>query len=743
MRKHGLPIEAKAVKRSIAMLDRPEVSEERVIGFIYSQGGEATFGELMQNFDLGRSLRKGLDRLLADLCDAKLLALTEDGNFTIKRSHDLVEGIISAHPRGFAFASVPNPPPGLALTGDLFIPASALAPAMHGDRVLLRITGSRPKGLEAKVLQVLARGADSIVGIFRAGASGGGGLVVPEDERYPYTIVVRPEHCLNAKNGEAVVALITDPITPDDPRNLKGKVVEVLGDPDSFTVQTEMVIRKLDLPHLFSPQVEQQVAAIDSAVLPAPGRTDLRAIFHITIDGETARDFDDAVAVIKSAKGYRLYVSIADVSHYVVPDSPLDREAYQRGTSVYFPTRVLPMLPEQLSNNLCSLVPDQDRYTFTAILDFDSSGQLLNKEFCKSLIRSRYRMTYNQVSEMLVDKEPELCRRYADLLPSLVWMGELGAQLGKQRDERGSIGFEIPEANIEIGDHDQVAAITHRERNPAHHIIEEFMLAANEAVARTLADHQPPFAFFRIHDKPDPLRVEEFTEFASSMGLKMPKADSSPRWFGEVLKLVAGTPQEYIINNLLLRTMRQACYSPENSGHFGLAADYYTHFTSPIRRYPDLLVHRSLNGYLQGLAGKTAAVPRERMPPVLAPAAVTPKEAGEFLSKRERVAVEAEREMLERLKVRFMADKVGDTFSAIVSGATPFGLFVELLEFFISGAIPITALKSDHFHHDEKKHRLIGERTHTTYQLGDLITVELESVEVSRRRINFILARAD
>jgi ribonuclease R len=403
----------------------------------------------------------------------------------------------------------------------------------------------------------------------------------------------------------------------------------------------------------------------------------------------------------------------------------VDVEAYQRGTSVYFPTRVIPMLPERLSNNLCSLVPDEDRYTFTAMLDFDQHGKRLAKRFMKSIIRSRHRLTYTTVKQALTDKDPEVLTRYAEIIPALEMMGSLALRLENQRIKRGSIGFEIPEPLVVLGEDNTVETIKRSERNQAHKLIEEFMLAANEAVALTLTEGRID-SLYRIHEPPDPLKVAEFTEFAQGMGLNIEEGDGSPQWFGKVLAMAAGTPREYIISNLLLRTMQQARYSPHNVGHFGLAATHYTHFTSPIRRYPDLMVHRAL-----------AASLRKKGPAKPSGEPVSSEEAGTFLSKRERVAVEADREMMERLQVHFMADRIGETFEAVVSGVTAFGLFVELIEVSVHGAVPITEMRDDYYELEEARHRLIGQRTRTVFQLGDLVRVRLTSVEIPRRRINF------
>lgn len=700
------------------------IAEADILGYLFDKGDGVTFAELLTGLGLARKYRKALHSLLDELCRRDVLTCKEKV-YALKGSAELVEGVISVNPRGFAFASVPQPPPGMVIKQDLFIAPQDLGTAAHGDRVLLQIAGARRERLEARVVRVLERGRTRLVGTYMAG--GATGLVVPEDEHFPFQVVIHREHSLGARNGEAVVVEITE--HKSGHHNAVGRIIEVLGDPDDIRVQTEITIRKYELPHVFDAAALEQAEALDAAIRPTAGREDFRDILHVTIDGESARDFDDAVAVQKSRTGYRLYVSIADVGHYVPFGSPLDKEAYRRGTSVYFPTRVVPMLPERLSNNLCSLVPGEDRYGFTAVLDFDRSGKRKGKAFARSIIRSRHRLTYTVVKKILLDKDAALRRQYKPILTPLKWMADLAALLEGRRMARGSIGFEIPEAEIVLDDNDRVTGIKRLERNIAHKLIEEFMLAANEAVAGTFTE-QGLAGMYRIHEAPDPAKIAEFSEFAQGMGLALPSGAGSPAWFAKVLQAVSGTPQEYIVNNLLLRTMKQACYSPENIGHFGLAASDYTHFTSPIRRYPDLMVHRALAAWL---APPKAGKKRETA------GQVDLREAGLFLSKRERVAVDAEREMVDRLKVRFMADKIGETFDGVISGVIHFGFFVELIDYFISGAVAVTDLSDDYYKLDERSHRMVGKRSNKMYQIGDLVRVRVKDVNVRRRRIDFLL----
>nr|MBF0222416.1 ribonuclease R [Desulfobulbaceae bacterium] len=710
------------------------ISEDDIVGFVHGKGKQATATEIAEAFDLGRSYRKKLYNALMNLCDRNILTTDDEKLFFVGTAVHYVQAELSLNPRGFGFARIiPSPPANQPQ--EIFIPARKLGSAMHGDTILIKVLNPKSSRPEGAVVRVIERGVKSIVGIYSAGKAVG--MVIPEDERFAFSVMVRRENSLGARQGEAVVAKITE-FSPQGISNPKGEIIEVLGDPDSLNVQTEIVIRKFDLPHSFDAIVEGQVAQISPVIEPGDGRLDLRVVEHITIDGETARDFDDAVAVRETKNGYQLHVSIADVSHYVTAGSPLDLAAYERGTSVYFPNRVVPMLPERLSNDLCSLVPNQDRYAFSAIIDFDASGKVVRSSFGKSIINSRYRMTYDKVWDILSNPTGKTSKEYAALAPSLKIMETLGQKLLEQRMKRGSIGFELPEAFVVVGENDEIKDVERRERNFAHQIIEEFMLAANEAVATTIAQKNLKDGIYRIHETPDPLKVEEFSKFAKDMGMQLPKDPGTPQWFGKLLEQVKGSPQEYIINNLLLRTMKQARYSPENVGHFGLAAEFYTHFTSPIRRYPDLMVHRCLANYLGAKSGPKKAQGKQtgqKTQSAVAPSNV--HEAGEFLSKRERVAVDAEREMVDRLKVRYMKDKVGESFDAIVSGAASFGLFVELVESFVSGGVAIADLKDDYYQLDEKSHRLVGKRTNRIFQLGDLVRVRLASVDVARGSLNF------
>ena len=641
------------------------------------------------------------------------------------------EAVVSMHQRGFGFAMLSNPGEAAKFKKDIFLPpGSALAGVIHGDKVLVQVVRQSGNRAEGRVVEVLQRGITRLVGLYLAGKSSG--LVTPEDERLPFRVVVKRPRSLGARTGQAVYVEIENFREEGNP---EGRILEVLGDPADARVQVEMAICAFELPHKFSDELLAESDSLDSRVRLNKSREDLRALPFVTIDGEDAKDFDDAVALEELSDGFRLYVSIADVSHYVRPGTLLDEEAYQRGTSVYLPGRVVPMLPERLSNDLCSLKPGVARCTFTAVIDFDRKGRRRQADFFRSLIKSRHRLTYNKVRAILEDKDPELCRQYADVVPDLQGLQKLALLLHRVRMARGSIGFELPSADITLDDEGQVAEIRRSERNLAHKLVEECMLAANEAVAEFLERNRAE-VLYRIHEDPDPVKVADFAEFARCLGLQIPPNPGGPAWFGRVLELTAGTPREYIVSSLLLRSMQQARYAPENSGHFGLAATHYTHFTSPIRRYPDLLVHRVLANLLSAGGAKGRGGKRS-VDNSLLPQGHTVDEAGTWLSRRERVAVDAERNVNDRLAALYMQNKVGEEFPAVVSGVGSFGIFIELVEIILSGAVALTEMQDDYYEVEEKSHRLVGRRSGKIYQIGDEIRVRLIAVDLPRRRLNF------
>ncbi len=692
---------------------------DSILAFLAGAPEPVGLGRILQVLDLPRKHRKPINNILDRL--VKSGGIERRGQkYLLTGDSGLAEAVVDLNSRGFGFAVMEGAPPGQK---DPYIAKAHLNGASHGDRVLVRITGTSRGRTEARVVKIITRGITRLCGIYTSG--GKTGYITPDNDRLPFTLLVRKKNNLGAQDNLAVLAEITDYGTGG--RSPEGRILEILGDPNTVDVQIRMAVEQFELPVAFPENVVREVRRLEPLTVCDKKRQDLRHIEHVTIDGESAKDFDDAIAVEKTKKGYTLYVSIADVSHYVTTGSAIDIEAYRRGTSVYFPDRVIPMLPERLSNDLCSLVPDADRPAFTAILAFDTKGRRTGAQFCKSMIRSHRRFTYTTVRKILYDRLARERKASHSLLPMLENAKKLAALLQRKRMERGSIGFNIPEADILLKGN-KIDDIKRAERNQAHLLIEEFMLAANEAVAETMdRKHRP--VLYPIHEKPDPATVETFTEAAISMGLQLPRTEVTPAWFAGVIQKAADTPTEYVINNLMLRTMQQARYAPQNAGHFGLAAEHYLHFTSPIRRYPDLVAHRALQNLLteSGKPGLQVLPEKAKL-----------DEAGIHLSRRERIAVDVERNCRARLSALFLLEHTGEEFDGIISGVASFGFFVELLNTFISGAVAVRDLRDDYFMYDSSAHKLVGERTGKTYQMGDVIRVRLVHVDMISKKISFV-----
>ncbi|HXI09792.1 MAG TPA: ribonuclease R [Thermodesulfobacteriota bacterium] len=680
-----------------------------------------SFKELIHLFSVSKDKRDRFKRVVKTMVSEGTLVKIRGGRYGLPSKMNLVTGELICHPDGFGFV---RPEEG---GEDVFINPRKLGGAMHGDAVVARVEGYKDRGRrEGKVIRVVKRAHTLVTGRFERGK--GFGVVVPSDERILERIVIPPRETRGAAEGTIVTAEITR--WPGRDTVPAGKVVEILGDPDDPDVEAEVILKKFGLPARFPSAVEREVRDVPMTVGKADleGRVDLRGFTTVTIDGETAKDFDDAVSVDRTPNGYRLRVSIADVSRYVREGSDLDAEAYARGTSVYFPDRCIPMLPEALSNGICSLNPGVDRLTVTAELEFDSRGAVRKKRFYESVIKSAERMTYTNVKKLLGDEDASLSERYSAILGDLKVMAELAAILTDARKEAGSIDFDLPEPQIIIDIEGNVEDIVRSERNVAHRLIEEFMLAANRAVAEEFSSRDLPF-LYRIHEEPDEESVRDFAEFISGFGLHF-KSGTGPKAFQKILKAVEGRPEERLVNHVLLRSMKQAVYSEENAGHFGLAFRDYTHFTSPIRRYPDLIVHRLLKLHMHGKYGRDA---RDRAETIL------PELAG-HTSARERKAMEAEREIADLKKCQFMTDRAGDSFDGFISGVTSFGLFVELKEYFVEGLVHISTLLDDYYVFEEKRHSLTGEHTKRTFRLGDPLRVTITKVDMERRRIDLVLA---
>ncbi len=723
------PYRQRKSKRGNNISPTASALKNELLGLLFESDRPQTIQDISGRIKNPLFTRKDLSQTLTRLIGEKIVQKSGKKGFALSKAHNLVTGVIDMNPKGFGYLtnigdSAPRAP-FPTITRDGFISAGRMGGARHSDRVLAQVTDiRRDNRLNMRVVKVLDRKSDRLAGILKKDRSGF--YVQPEDPRYP--IVRLPgENKADAHLGKYVITTLSQ--KKIDSTVPAGKITEVLGSPDSVDVQMRLVIERYHLPFQFSKKVIQECASLPTIEKEAEqdsSRMDLRHIPFVTIDGESAKDFDDAVAVEQIGKGFRLYVAIADVSAFVRPGSQLDKEAYERGTSIYFPGRVIPMLPEKLSNDLCSLVPEKDRLTFTAILDFDGSGNRLKKKFSRSIICSHRRLTYQTVQKILIDGDEELLKTHETLLPSLESAAKLATLLKKKREQRGSIHFTIPEPEILLAKGGTIKSINRAERFFAHELIEEFMLAANEAVAATFTERSLP-TLYRVHEQPDSEKVNEFISFVSTIGLHLPAYDTSADWYNQALDSVKGSPKEYIVNNLLLRTMQQARYDHANIGHFGLAAIDYCHFTSPIRRYPDLVVHRNL---LELISAPPDKVKKSK--------AKKSDETASHLSTRERVAVKAERDMNDRLKLQFMKNHIGESFDGIISGVNNFAFFVELIDLFISGSVALSSLTDDYYFYEPDRHRLIGELSHNVFQIGDLLRVTVIDVDDTRGRINFL-----
>ena len=700
-----------------------KILPKKILAVVAAVPEPVQFRELMGAFGISRAERHYLATLVDGLVQEGELVKLKGNRYALGERLVSATGRLTIHRDGYGFLA---PEEG---GEDLYIPARYLAESMQGDRVEVRELPPRRDGKrEGRIIRTLERGVQRVVGTFRELRQGG---VVAAAERPGSELLIPESARALARDGDLVVAEVT--AYPTERQGAAGRIVERLGRPDDPQVEALAIIRKHGLPDTFPPDALAEARALQRGVTPAElsGRTDLRGFTTVTIDGETARDFDDAVAVaVAPDGGIRLWVSIADVSHYVSPGSPLDREAYLRGSSVYFPERCIPMLPEELSNGICSLLPGEERLTMTAELLFDREGELGEARFYPSVIRSAARLTYTLVERIVVALEPEASALHSSLVPHLLLMKELALRLTAMRRRRGSIDFDLPEPEIIMNLQGEIEDVIRSKRLLAHRIIEEFMLAANEAVATALANGQIP-SLYRIHEQPDPGKIAEFRDFVYNLGYRLAGTGEervSPARLQRLLDEVEGRPEERMINELLLRCMKQARYSVDQLGHFGLASPCYTHFTSPIRRYPDLVVHRMLRTLL---AGALSDETRQRLTTEL-------PETAAHSSRRERIAMEAEREIVNLRKAQFMLSRLGEEYDGIITGVANFGLFVELVDIFIDGMVPVAMLKDDYYQYQEKEHLLVGRRSGVRFRIGDQLRIQVARVDLERRRIEFV-----
>ncbi|MBM4261097.1 MAG: ribonuclease R [Deltaproteobacteria bacterium] len=659
---------------------------------------------------------------LRELCRAGRMVRLKKNHYGLPDSQNLLTGRVHAHPDGYGFLIPDNKD-----SDDVYLNRREMRRVMHGDRVMVRLDRKARGASEAHIVQITERGLQRLLGSYEEIA--GKSYLVPMDTR----IGAMPlkTGALKPDSGKIIAVEISRYGTAMSPP--EATLVKVIGDPDDPEVQTQSIVFRFGLSASFPEEVDREVKqasfAIDAAELAA--REDLRALPIVTIDGEHARDFDDAVFVRKTDHRYELFVSIADVAYYVGPETAIDREAYARATSVYFPDRAIPMLPEALSNGICSLNPREDRLTKTAWIEFNAKGEVTASRFFNSVIRSHERMTYTDVRRILVDNDPACLERYAPLVDQFRLMEELALRIYETRKARGNLDFDLPEAEIVLDLQGAPENIVRAERNIAHRIIEEFMIAANEAVARHLTEKELP-TLYRVHEGPDREALEALAPFLLSLGYRLPisKETVKPSEIQRLLESCKGKPEERVLNRVLLRSMKQAIYQPENIGHFGLASSCYLHFTSPIRRYPDLIVHRMLANSLRGEKLKpNAKADLERYL----------VEAGKHTSERERNAMDAEREMVDLKKAQFMMGKLGEEFGGFVNSLANFGFFVELDDYFIEGLVKLSSLTDDDYDYYEKEYLIKGRRHGRRFRLGDNVRVKVARINAFRSEIDFEL----
>jgi ribonuclease R len=719
-----------------------QTQKDQVIQFIRSvKTNGFAFRDIVRVLDLDSDDRRSLQRFLDELDSEEVIHRVKRGRYSLPARENLVAGVLSCHRDGYGFVIPDN---RAKYKEDIFIPARNMEDALHEDRVLVKVvrkkypakrvfrgrrvhTEEEKERIEGVVVRVLERKRSSIVGRYYAHPRFP--YIVPLDARVIHDIRIPYQASMGAEDGQIVAATLTIP--PGRNQMPQGKITSILGWPEDPGIEYKIVEHKFGLPVDFSAEALREAEKLPDHVRKedCAGREDLRNEPTVTIDGETARDFDDAVSLKKLASGnYLLGVHIADVSHYVRENTAIDTDAYSRGTSVYFPDRAIPMLPPTLSSGICSLKPGVDRLVLSAIMEVDPKGKVLGRRFVEGVVRSRERMTYTSVARILSDRHSAERVQYADLIPLFETMEELCLILAKKRYRRGAVDFDLPEAEIQFDEGGKVVSVVPAERNIAHRIIEEFMLLANECVAEKLTSSGGP-ALYRVHEKPDSQKVEEFSEFALSLGYRLEKHDGEyrPRDFQKFVMQLEGKIEQRFLVYLMLRSFMQARYSEQNLGHFGLATTEYTHFTSPIRRYPDLLIHRLLKQCMKkDIASMGQEQIFERLP-----------EIARHTSSRERIADEAEREIEKIKKVQFMADKLGEEFEAIVFSASRQGFFVELLDHFVEGFVPLSTLVDDNYLYKEKTHSFVGERRRRRFQLGSRIRVRLDSANRETTRLAF------
>ncbi len=704
---------AKTALRRRARAERPRAGApdayaQEILAALNGAGAPLTPDELAGRLEIRGRERRAFDDAVAALERSGAAVKNRAGSLLVATRLALVAGRIEGHRDGHGFLVPDDGGP------QVFLPPAEMRQALHGDRAAVRITGRDPRGRPAgEIVEVLERATRRIVG--RLHAEHGVLFLVPEDRRIAQDIVVPPQEAGRAKAGEVVtVELVAQPSKHAQPI---GRVAEVLGNYADPGMEIEIALRKFDLPHEFSKKTTAAARALPEAVRAEDraDRRDLRELGFVTIDGETAKDFDDAVHAVRDGRGYRLWVAIADVSHYVRHGEPLDADALERGTSVYFPRRVIPMLPEKLSNGLCSLNPEVDRLAMVCEMMITPKGVVARYEFYPAVIRSRARLTYNQVWEWLSSG------RAPAYLQTLY---ELYGRLAEERKRRGAIDFETLETRMVFDAQGKIEKIIPEARNDAHRLIEECMLAANVSAGNLLSERKHP-VLYRVHDVPASDKVAALRDFLAELGLQLQGGEvPRPKDYAQLLDRIRERPDFTLLQTILLRSLKQAVYSPDNAGHFGLAFEAYVHFTSPIRRYPDLLVHRAIKACLAGR--RYEGVDWDAL--------------GRHCSETERRADEASRDVENWLKCFYMKEHVGGVFTGAVTGVTSFGLFVTLDDYFVDGLVHISELGRDYFQFDAARHMLLGERSGQRFRLADRMKVKLVRVDLETRKIDFVPA---
>lgn len=706
--------------REASRYETPLPSRELILETMSEQGVPLSVEQLYLLLDISEKEREVFNKRLNAMEREGQIMQNRKGALCIADKLDLISGVVQGHPDGFGFLI---PDDKTKCNGeDLFLSPKEMSQVMHGDRAMVRMSGLDRRGRpEGKIVEVLERRTQKLVG--RVIRSSGVTIVAAEDKHINQDILIPYHLDMGAKSGQVVMIEITE--QPSAHAQPMGKVTEILGNYADSGMEIEIALRKHNLPHQFSADAVKLAESFPKLVQEADfkGRIDCRELPLITIDGETARDYDDAVYAEPQGKGWRLVVAIADVSFYVKPKDSLDKEAYDRGNSVYFPRRVIPMLPEALSNGLCSLNPDVDRLCMICDMQIDGAGIVKQYKFYPSVMRSKARMTYTNVYEVLQNPHGELAQEYGWLKPHLQHLYSVYQILLQQREKRGAIEFESAETIMLFNEEGKIERIEPTLRNEAHRLIEECMLAANVCAAEFLKKHEHP-ALYRIHEGPTPEKLELLRTFMGEFGFGVGGGDSpQAKDYCKLLDRIKDRPDAQLLQTVLLRSMQQAVYSPDNVGHFGLAYEAYAHFTSPIRRYPDLLIHRAIKAVLNGDKYKAGDW----------------NELGIHCSMTERRADDATRDVTNWLKCFYMQDKIGEVFEGTVAGVTSFGLFVALDGVYVEGLLHVTELGNDYFHFDKARHEMAGERTGVRYRLGDRLTVKLVRVDLETTKIDFTL----